>query len=330
MFFHKKLSIQIFILSCLVPGMQGYFLKEIRTGEVGVRYVRGQLQKTILLPDWHFYFPGYSSVVPIKVQQDVDEFGDIACGSSDGNKLIFQEVRVTNEPSHDPDDILDMVSRFTTNYEKLLIENIIKKVIYETCATMTQDEIYRTKFEGIDERIKNSLTSYQERFNTHLTIIDVALEKPHINSKFQQLYDTKTEEESKIVNQRTIQERVLQQKLTQKMSEEQDARREQLVSEINNEKLKMEAESARTIQGINDAKDAESRKIAADSQAYERKTQAHANKELLTTEFLEYQHILHVVAKADAFYGPELPRFVMQSRGKSKEFTTAQIVDEEV
>lgn len=317
MFTTMNFTTMNFIMLFIISGSNA-FLQEIKTGEVGIKFVRGQLQDYILQPDWHGYIPYYSEVVPINVQQDVDWFGNIACGSSDGNDLIFHDVRVTNEPSHDPKHILDMVTRFTTNYEKLLIENIIHKVIYETCSTMTQDEIYRTKFDGIDERIKKELTAFQERFNTHLKIIDVSLKKPEIHNEFKKLYDIKTMEESKIKNQKKIQERILQQKLTQKMEEEQDALREKTVSQIKKEQIKMEAEAEKAIQSINDAKQAETIKTAADAEAYKLRTIAAAEKERHTPEYLELEYTRNVVAKADAYYGTDLPKFVMQSRTRGK------------
>jgi uncharacterized membrane protein YqiK len=179
---------------------------------------------------------------------------------------------------------------------------------------MTQDEIYRSKFDGIDERIKKELTAFQDRFNTNLKIIDVSLKKPAIDIEFKKLYDIKTMEESKIKNQKKIQERILQQKLTQKMEEEQDAQRQKLVSQIKKEQLKMEAEAEKAIQAIKDLKEAETIKASADAEAYKLRTIAAAEKERHTPEYLELEYTRNVVAKAEAYYGTDLPKFVLQSR----------------
>lgn len=306
-------KIMIIVLATLM-GTEALFLQEINTGEVGIHKVQGKLQPYILQPGWHFYVPYYSKVVPIKVQQDVDTFSGTweGCGSSDGNSLLFHDIRVTNQPSSNPEHILDMVERFGTDYEKMLIANIIFKVISDTCSTMTHDEIYRTRFDEFDDLIRESLTNFQVEHNTHLQIINVAVKKPGIKEQFTQNYDLKTDEEGKIINQKTIQERVLQEKLTQKMSEEQDAIRQKSVSQTHKEQLKMEAEADRAIQSIQDAKQAESIKIAADAEAYKHRTLAVAEKERLTPQYLQSEYNRFVVAKASAFYGDKLPKFVMQ------------------
>ena len=326
---NSNYKIMILVLVTLV-GTEA-FLQEIKTGEVGIRKVRGKLQPYVLQPDWHFYVPYYSEVVPIKIQQDVDTFSGTweGCGSSDGNSLLFHDVRVTNQPSSKPEHILDMVERFGTDYEKMLIENIIFKVISDTCSTMTHDEIYRTRFDEFDDLIRQSLTDFQVEHNTHLRIINVAVKKPGIKEQFTKNYDLKTEEEGKIINQMTIQERVLQEKLTQKMSEEQDAIRQKSVSQTQKEQLKMEAEADRAIQAIQDAKMAESMKAAADAEAYKLRTLAAAEKERLTPEYLQSEYNRNVVAKAAAYYGSDLPKFVMQQGPAEKEdFTTTRVVSD--
>ena len=330
MFNSKSNKIMILVLATLV-GTEAFFLQEIKTGEVGIRKVRGKLQSYVLQPDWHFYVPYYSEVVPIKIQQDVDKFVGSweGCGSSDGNSLLFHDIRVTNQPSSKPEHILDMVERFGTDYEKMLIENIIFKVISDTCSTMTHDEIYRTRFDEFDDLIKESLIDFQVEHNTHLRIINVAVKKPGIKEQFTQNYDLKTEEEGKIINQKTIQERVLQEKLTQKMSEEQDAIRQKSVSQTQKEQLKMEAEADRAIQAIQDAKMAESMKAAADAEAYRLRTLAAAEKERLTPEYLQSEYNRNVVAKAAAYYGSDLPKFVMQQAPVEKEdLATTRVVSD--
>ena len=148
----------------------------------------------------------------------------------------------------------------------------------DTCETMTQDEIYRKDFQIFDERIKEGLTKFQKDHNTHLEIIEVYVPKPEIKKKFKDLYDKQTEELKLIENQKTIQERVLQEKLTLKMSAEQDEIRAKAVSEIQKDKKKMEAEKEKSIQAIKDNKEAQSIKTAADAKAYELRTIAAAEK----------------------------------------------------
>jgi uncharacterized membrane protein YqiK len=305
----------------------GPLLTQIETGYVGVRYFNGALQPRVLYPGKHFYLPGFSYIKQIKIQQDVDSFQGTwdGCGSIDAQQLLFNDIRVTNQPSSNPKHILDMIERFGTNYEKMLIENIIFKVISTTCSTMTQDEMYREKFSDFDDLIQESLTKFQEEHNTHLKIISVAVKRPQIKEQFIKQYELKTEEEVKIATEVKIKERVMTQKLTQKMSEEQDALRQKEVSLIKKQQYKLEAEADRAIQATKDAKDADSKKTAADAEAYQIRTLAAAEKERLTPEYLQSEYNRNVVAKAAAYYGKDLPKFVLQQ--PTHTFTT-QVKDE--
>lgn len=91
----------------------------------------------------------------------------------------------------------------------------------------------------------------------------------------------------------------------------------------------MEAEADRAIQAIQDAKMAESMKAAADAEAYKLRTLAAAEKERLTPEYLQSEYTRNVVAKAAAYYGSDLPKFVMQQPPTEKEdFTTTRVVSD--
>ena len=269
---------------------------------------------------WNYEEPYLTSVHKVKVVWDHDKVPNVACISNKGSIMHF-DVYVINRLSNKNECILKVIREHGLDYDKPLIFDVVPTETAQFCKDYTIDELYIEKFDSYDEMLKQKLNDNIKQYGLEdcVEISKVLLKDRKVSEKMQNQYEI-TEHKKKEQEHARV--------LAEKHKIEQEAEMEK--SRRAKQQQKMEAESARTIQGINDAKDANSRKIAADAQAYERKTQAHANKELLTPEFLEYQHILHVVANADAFYGPELPRFVMQSRGKSEEFTTAQIVDEEV
>lgn len=307
--FTKSMIMMLFVSQ----GTNAFLFKQINTGERGIRKVQGEIQPIVLKPGWYTYTPYYSEILTIDIKQDTDVFHNIPCGSLGGNDLMFNNVQITNKPSRQDAHIIRLIEEFTIDYEVRLIENIIKKVVMDTCETMTQDEIYRKDFQIFDERIKEGLTKFQKDHNTNLEIIEVYVPKPEIKKKFKDLYDKQTEELKLIENQKTIQERVLQEKLTLKMSAEQDEIRAKAVSEIQKDKKKMEAEKEKSIQAIKDNKEAQSIKTAADAKAYELRTIAAAEKERLTPEFLQSEYNRNVVANAAAYYGPNLPKFVLQT-----------------
>ena len=119
----------------------------------------------------------------------------------------------------------------------------------------------------------------------------------------------------------------MSQKQTQKMAEEQDALRLKQVSFIQKSQEKEEAEADRAIQATKDAQEADSKKTAADAEAYKLRTLAAAEKERLTPEYLQSEYNRNVVAKAAAYYGSDLPKFVMQQvpQTTTESFTTTRM-----
>ena len=310
----------------------GPFFTQIETGYLGVRYFNGALQPRVLEPGKHFYLPGFSEIKTIKIQQDVDEFQATwdGCGSSDGQQLLFNNIRVTNQPSPKPEHILQMVEKYGTKYETLLLENIIFKVISDTCSTMTMDEMFRERFSEFDDLIQASLTQFQEKHHTHLRIISVAVKRPQIKPQFVKQYELKAEETAKIETEKKVKERVMSQKQTQKMAEEQDALRLKQVSFIQKSQEKEEAEANRAIQATKDAQEADSKKTAADAEAYSQRTLAAAEKERFTPEYLQTDFNRNVLAKATAFYGTDLPKFVTQdcsAKTNTDSFTQRMVSD---
>lgn len=107
--------------------------------------------------------------------------------------------------------------------------------------------------------------------------------------------------------------------------------KDKLVSQIKKEQLKMEAEADKAIQAIQaikDDKEAETIKTAATAEAYKLKTIAAAEKERHTPEYLELEYTRNVVAKADAYYGTDLPKFVMQSRRRNNDFNQETLMQD--
>lgn len=292
-----------------IPSISGFFI-EIPEGEVGVNYQRGVLQPEILNPGWHVYLPFYTRIETIDIRYQTDEFKHISCGSSDGNSLMFEEIKVVNHLKKEY--VVDVITRYGIDYDRKLIYDVIEQNIREICSTMTLDEIYRTKFSTIDEKLKDELVGFQKYESSNLLIKKINVKKPLIDPKIKNNYDDTTEEKTRQQKEMEIQKRKLIEEETKKVIREQEALREKSVSQIDSlRKIELEETAAR-LQKIKTESEASKKKTETESQAYTINTLAEANSKKFTREYLQWHWQENVLKNADAFYGNELPKFVLQ------------------
>ena len=312
----------LFMLSTLTL-TSGFFI-EVPQGSVGVHYVTGVLQDKYLEPGWHTYMPGYSRIEFIDIRYQTDEFNNIECGSEDGNNLIFSEVKVVNHLQEQ--HVVDVVRRYDVNYDRKLLYDVIEQTIREMCASMTLDEIYRTKFDTIDETLKNELVSFQESEKSNLLIKRVNVKKPMIEDIIQKNYDDTTEEKSRQKKELEIQKRRLIEEQTKKLLEEQEGLKKKSVSQISYLMKIEEEESEAKLQKVKAESEALLMKISSEAVAMEIGTLAEANSKKFTREYLQWHWQENVLKNADAFYGSELPKFVLQQK-TTDSFTTTVTSD---
>ena len=303
-------SIMKYLMILTICSTASALFLEIDEGNVGVHYRMGVLQRQVLGPGWHFYMPGYSYIEKMDIRYQTDKFDNIACGSSDGNTLLFEEIKVVNHLKKEY--VVDVVTRYGIDYDRKLIYDVIEQTIREICSSLTLDEIYRTKFSTIDERLRDELIKVQEHENSNLLIKKINVRKPRIDPKIKKNYDDTTEEKTRQQKEREIQKRKLIEEETKKAIGEQEALRQKSIAQIDSlRKIELEETEAR-LQKIKTESEAQRKKTEAESNAYSINTLAEANSKKFTQEYLQWHWQENVLKNADAFYGNELPKFVLQ------------------
>lgn len=97
-----------------------------------------------------------------------------------------------------------------------------------------------------------------------------------------------------------------------------EAQMEAEVAKINMEKQLMEETAKRNISRIEDEIHVSKEKALSDAAYYKQIKESESNRELLTTEYLEYMHILALSNNTKVYFGEKMPNlFVDKSRGIS-------------
>lgn len=155
------------IVSLFIVYVNSFYMA-VPEGHVGLYWVLGKLQPT-LIRGLTFYLPLYSSVTLVKYVQDHDEAKDyndiskLSCVSREGVKLTFDSVKIANKI--DPNAVISVVKLYGESYDKVLVVRPIAQRLKELCANMTVDEIEITRFNELDDILKEYIHEQVKEFN---------------------------------------------------------------------------------------------------------------------------------------------------------------------
>ena len=122
------------------------------------------------------HMPFMTEVEYVQHTVQTDKVTNIPCGTSGGTVVTFDVIEVVN--ILDRNYLLDTVRNYTVNYDKIWIFDKIHHEINQICSRSSLDEIYITKFDTLDEVLKDRLTTEIEQFVPGLTIMSIRVTKP--------------------------------------------------------------------------------------------------------------------------------------------------------
>lgn len=134
----------------------------IPEGHVGLLWVLGKLQPELITTP-RFYIPIYSTITFVKYIQDHDEAKDhnthdrLSCVSKEGVTLYFESVKIANQIKQE--SIVDVVRKFGTEYDKVLVVRPVAQKMKEVCAEMTVDDIEINRFKELDDILRVDIQS---------------------------------------------------------------------------------------------------------------------------------------------------------------------------
>ena len=188
----------------------------VREGELGVQYVFGSLSNTTYHAGIHVS-PQFliSWVSKVDIRPQTDQVLSVACGTSDGLTLVFENVDVGNTLPEER--VLDTIRRYGESYDSYLVKDKIRHQMQVICASMTSHEVFNTRFHEIDDLLQAFLVSVNQDLDSGLIIDFVRLSKPVIPPGIRANYEKLAEEKTMLKVESEKQERLKKEAETQQM-----------------------------------------------------------------------------------------------------------------
>jgi len=199
---------------------------------------------------------------------------------------IFREVQVIS--SLVEDKLRAMITRFGDDIKQVLVYDRIGEAIQNFCANNSIDEVYNTRFLEIEPFVKAQLNDSISKLSEDTIIIwNLFIPKPDIPPAIAQNYrEVKIEWTKQLVAQ--------QKQKTEKIKKEtvlqnalMDAERKKEVVKIQMKSDIEKQESVNNISALATAQKKRREETMADIQSYKALTQAEANKNLLTDQYIK-------------------------------------------
>ena len=151
----------------------------VTEGNVGVVYKLGALQDDLYTPGGHVKctYPLCTSA-EISIIDDRDVVNKVECGLMTGVTSFWSKIIVVN--SLPTNHVLEVLRRFTENYDPILIDGITRGCFIQQCATMTSDELFGKEFGSMNKDVLQCMKNKVPTCATGLPCIDIkGLVFPH-------------------------------------------------------------------------------------------------------------------------------------------------------
>ena len=179
---------KLLVLFSLTHYSNAFFLHTVGRGEVGIYYRVSRLLPEITKTGTYLKYPPpmtFSSTVNISPQ--TDKINDIVCYANDGTPMPFPNIAVGNHLRQDY--VFRTVNKFGEDYDGYLVIDKVRAQVQVICGNMTSDEIFNTKFDTIDDQLKQFLIEENEKELESGVVIDfVRMSKPTLPKELQDKY----------------------------------------------------------------------------------------------------------------------------------------------
>ena len=301
----------VVVLTCAVGSvMVAISLHKIDEGHAGVYYRGGALLDTTSGPGFHLMIPFITTVYSVQTTLQTDEVKNVPCGTSGGVMIYFDRVEVVN--ILDPDNVHQIVKKFTADYDKTLIFNKVHHELNQFCSSHSLQEVYIELFDQIDENLKKALQEDIDHMSKGLSVQAVRVTKPKIPESIRKNYELMEAEKTKLMIATQKQKVIEKEAETERRKAVIEAEKQAEVSQIQFEQKIMEKESLKKISQIGDSTELARVKMQADGRLYAAEQEATANKLKLTPEYLEMLRYQALTTNTKLYFGPDIPRLFMK------------------
>jgi regulator of protease activity HflC (stomatin/prohibitin superfamily) len=285
----------------LAPGS----LLFVPEGHVAVFYRAGRLLDETRGPGVHVKAPLFTRHEFVQTTLQTDKVLDIPCGTQGGTLIHFSQIEVVNRLAKDK--VLETVKNYTTHYDKTWIYDKIHYEVNQICSRSTLEEMYITKFDLLDETLRDALQKDIDLHAPGINIIAIRVTKPVIPDVLRANYEKVESERTKLQMAEQTQRVVEKQAETEKRKALIEAEKLAAVERV---QLEQNLQMKRNEQEIADIQNAmHTAKAAADADAefYRMSKEAEANKLLLTPEMLKLESLKAIANNTKIYYGDKLP-----------------------
>jgi len=306
-----KAMASVLVFGWLVFSLYG--LHKVNEGYVGVYWRGGALLKTISRPGFHVKVPVITAFAEVQVTVQTDAVSGIPCGTSGGVMIVFDKVEVVNRlnVSH----VYATIKNYTVNYDKTWIFDKIHHEINQFCSSHTLHQVYIEKFDTLDEHLQLALQRDCNVWAPGIEIISVRVTKPRIPEQIKKNFEAMEAEKTKLLIAIEGQKVAEKEAETDRKKATIEAQMRAEVAKIMMEKELMEETAKRNISRIEDEIHLNREKALSDASYYKQIKESESNSQLLTTEYLEYMHILALSNNTKVYFGEKMPNlFVDKSR----------------
>merc|ERR1719164_133997 len=148
-------------------------------------------------PGFHVKLPMVTEVAHVQTTVQTDNVRNIPCGTAGGTVINFERIEVVNQLRQDA--VHDIVKNFTVDYDKTWIYDKIHHEVNQICSRSTLEEMYITKFDALDETLRDALQRDIDVYAPGITIIAIRVTKPRIPEKIQHNYEAMEGERTKLM-----------------------------------------------------------------------------------------------------------------------------------
>ncbi|KXZ51080.1 hypothetical protein GPECTOR_14g64 [Gonium pectorale] len=241
---------------------------QIPEGHVGVYWRGGMLLQRITTPGIHVRLPLIDTFEAIQTTMQTDKVMDILCGTKGGVTIVFDKIEVVNRLKRD--HVYETIRDYGVHYDRTWIYDKIHHEINQFCSSHTLEEVYISKFDQVDERIKDALQADCDRYAPGIEIIAVRVTKPSIPDSVSANYVAMEVERTKALvalERQRVMEREAEAERVKALAQ---AQRSAETSAIRMQQLLAEQEAARRQAAIEDAMFLDRQRALADAEHYRR------------------------------------------------------------
>jgi regulator of protease activity HflC (stomatin/prohibitin superfamily) len=280
-------------------------LHRVPEGHLAVYYRGGALLHTTKGPGFQLMYPFVTRVHYVQTTVQTDKVTDIPCGTSGGTVISFDRIEAVNQLRADM--VYETVKNYTVDYDKTWIYDKIHHEINQICSRSTLEEMYITRFDTLDETLRDALQSDIDRHAPGISILAIRVTKPRIPPSIARHFEEIESEKTKLKVAEQTQRLVEKQAETERKKAVIEAEKLAAVEAVELERSLKHQHNQQLLATIENEMLSAKAKAEADAQLYRMAKEAEANKLRLTPELLQWEAVRALANNTKIFWGDKLP-----------------------